>query len=217
MRILIIEDEVDLASALRRALERFGIACDLATDGRDGLYQAQTVGYDAVILDLMLPGLDGRALLRQLRERKRTPVLVLTARDALRDKVDLLNGGADDYLTKPFAIEELLARLGSLIRRAAQEPRPTLEVGTVRIDSVARTVTREGVPVALTPKEYALVEYLALHRGELVSHSRLYEHLYDDREDTLSNVVDVYICNVRRKLGRDFVRTRRGEGYVVDA
>jgi two-component system OmpR family response regulator len=217
MRILIIEDEVDLASGLRRALEGCGFACDLASDGRGGLYQAQSVDYDALILDLMLPGLDGRALLRQLRERKPTPVLVLTARDALRDKVDLLDTGADDYLTKPFAIEELLARLRSLIRRAARRPRPKLEVGPVVIDTVARMVTREGVPVALTPKEYALVEYLALHRGEVVTHSRIYEHLYDDREDTLSNVVDVYISNVRRKLGRDFVRTRRGEGYVVDA
>jgi len=217
MRILIIEDEVDLASALRRALEGCGFACDVATDGPGGLYQAQTVDYDALVLDLMLPGLDGRALLQQLREMKPTPVLVLTARDTLRDKVDLLNTGADDYLTKPFAIEELLARLRSLIRRSAQEPRPILEVGAVTIDTVARTVTREGEPVALTPKEYALVEYLVLHKGELVTHSRIYEHLYDDREDTLSNVVDVYISNIRRKLGRDFVRTRRGQGYVVDA
>ena len=217
MRILVVEDEVDLASALRRALEDDGFACDVASDGREGLYQAESVDYDALVLDLMLPGLDGCELLRRLRERKPTPVLVLTARDGLSDKVGVLDTGADDYLTKPFALPELLARLRSLIRRAGGEPRPTLEVGGVRIDTVARTVTRDGSPVALSPKEYAVVEFLARHRGELVTRTRIYEHIYDDREDTLSNVVDVYVCGIRRKLGRGFVRTRRGEGYIVDA
>jgi two-component system OmpR family response regulator len=217
MRILLVEDEDDLASALRRAFEEEGFACDVAREGREGLHLATSIDYDAIVLDRMLPGLSGDALLRRLREEKRTPVLVLTARGALDDKVELLDAGADDYLTKPFALQELLARLRSLIRRAANAPRPVLELGDVRIDTVARTVTRGGEVVALTPKEYALLEYLALHRGELLPRARIHEHLYDEGSDALSNVVDVYLSGIRRKLGRDFVRTRRGEGYIVDA
>lgn len=217
MRVLIIEDEPDLASAVKGALSEEGFACDVAADGRTGLVEAAGVDYDALVLDLMLPELDGRAVLRRLREEKRTPVLVLTARDGLDDKLELFDSGADDYLTKPFELGELVARLRALIRRAAGDPRPTIELGGASVDTVARTVSRAGQPVPLTPKEYALVEYLALHRGELVTRSMIYDHLYDGDEDTASNVVDVYVSNVRRKLGRDFVRTRRGEGYVVDA
>jgi two-component system OmpR family response regulator len=216
MRVLIVEDELDLADAIRRALVEEGYACDLARDGRDGLRKALECEYDAVVLDLMLPGLAGDGLLRRLRARRPTPVLVLTARDALADRVTLLDAGADDYLPKPFELEELLARLRALIRRAAREPRPALEIGEVRIDTVARAVTRAGEPVVLAPKEYALLEYLALHRGELVTRTRILEHLYDEHDETLSNVVDVYVSNIRKRLGRDFVRTRRGEGYVVD-
>ncbi len=217
MRILIVEDEADLASALKRALEEEGYACDVARDGPEGLFRAKGWDYDLLVLDLMLPGLGGLDLLRALRGRRATPVLVLTARDAVRDKVALLDAGADDYLTKPFELDELLARVRSLIRRAAGEPRPVLEVGDVRLDLAARQVLCDGATVALTPKEYALFEYLTLHRGEVISRARLYEHLYDEREDTLSNVLDVYVSNIRKKLGRDLVRTRRGEGYVVDA
>jgi two-component system OmpR family response regulator len=216
MRLLIVEDEVDLADGLKRALEEQGYACDLARDGPEGLLSAESSDYDLVLLDLMLPGLDGRELLRRLRRHRRVPVLVLTARDAPSDKVELLNAGADDYLTKPFLLDELLARVGALIRRAAHDPRPKLELGPIQVDLVARIVTRDGERVELTPMEYALVEYLSLHRGEVVSRSRLYEHLYDEREDTLSNVVDVFVSNVRRKLGREFVTTRRGHGYLVD-
>ncbi len=216
MRVLIVEDEADLASALQRTLREEGYACDVARDGDDGLFRAEGGEYDLVVLDLMLPGLDGLGLLRRLRGRRPTPVLVLTARDAVADKVTLLDAGADDYLTKPFELKELLARTRSLIRRAAGEARPVLEVGGVRLDLAARQVLCEGAAVALTPKEYALLEYLALHRGEVISRTRLYEHLYDEREDTLSNVLDVYVSNIRRKLGRDLVRTRRGEGYVLD-
>jgi len=216
MRVLVVEDEKDLAAALRRALVEEGYACDVALDGRSGLFHARESDYDAIVLDLMLPGLDGRALLRRLRAHKPTPVLVLTARDALGERVELLDSGADDYLVKPFELDELLARVRALIRRAAGSPRPTLELGDVRIDTVARLVTRAGEPVTLSAKEYALVEYLVLHRGELVTRAMLYEHLYDGDEDTLSNVIEVYVSNIRKRLGHGFVRTRRGEGYVVD-
>jgi two-component system, OmpR family, response regulator len=217
MRVLIVEDEADLAEALQRAFREEGYACDVARDGREGLFDLESWDYDLVVLDLMLPGIDGRTLLKRLRARKRTPVLVLTARGAISEKVGLLDEGADDFLAKPFELEELLARARALIRRGAQEPRPTIEIDGLRIDLVAREVARAGSTVALTPKEYALVEYLALHRGRVITRSTIYEHLYDEREDTLSNVVDVYISNIRRKLGHDFVRTRRGEGYIVDA
>jgi two-component system OmpR family response regulator len=216
MRLLIVEDEGDLADALKRAFVEEGFACDVAGDGEEGLYKASNWEYDAIVLDLMLPRLGGQALLRHLREERPTPVLVLTARDGLGDKVAMLDRGADDYMTKPFELEELLARVRALIRRSARKPRPALDVGEVRIDTVARAVTRAGRPIDLSPKEYALVEYLAMHRGELVTRSRIYEHLWDEAEDTRSNVVDVYISNIRKRLGHGFVRTRRGEGYLVD-
>jgi len=216
MRILIVEDEADLARALRKALEEEGFAVDEAHDGESGLYSARTVDYDAVILDLMLPRLDGWEVLRRLRALKKTPVLILTARDSPPEKVRGLDGGADDYLTKPFNLEELIARIRALIRRSAGHPSPVLRLRDLEIDTAARTVKRRGRPVDLTPKEYALLELLALNRGKLVTRTMIYDHIYDDEEDTLSNVVDVYVANLRRKLGRDFVRTRRGEGYIVD-
>jgi two-component system, OmpR family, response regulator len=217
VRVLIVEDELDLATALERALRDEGYACDVALDGEEGLQRASEVAYDLLVLDLMLPRLDGRRLLVRLRQERDTPVLVLTARDELAQKVALLDAGADDYLTKPFALEELLARVRALIRRGAHEAAPSVEVDGLTIDLVAREVSRGGERLALTPKEFALVEFMILHRGELVTRTQLYEHLWDERGDTLSNVVDVYVSNVRRKLGRDFLRTRRGEGYIVDA
>jgi len=217
VRVLIVEDELDLATALERALRDEGYACDVALDGEDGLLRATAVDYDLLVLDLMLPRLDGRRLLVRLRQERGTPVLVLTARDELAQKVALLDAGADDYLTKPFALEELLARVRALIRRGAREAAPSVEIEGLTIDLVAREVSRGGERLALTPMEFALVEFMILHRGELVTRTQLYEHLWDERGDTLSNVVDVYVSNVRRKLGRDFLRTRRGEGYIVDA
>ncbi len=215
MRVLVVEDEVDLARSLRRALQEDGLAVDLAHDGESGLYQAERVDYDAVLLDLMLPRLDGWELLRRLRKKKSTPVLVLTARDAVVDKVKGLNTGADDYLTKPFELAELIARVRALVRRSAGKPSPVVRLRDLEIDTAARTVRRAGKELDLTPKEYALVELLVLHRGELVTRTMIYEHIYDDADDSLSNVVDVYASNVRRKLGKDFVETRRGEGYIV--
>jgi two-component system OmpR family response regulator len=215
MRVLIVEDEPDLARAVCRALEEEGFSCDVAGDGESGLFNATSWEYDAVVLDLMLPRLDGWSVLRRLREKKKTPVLILTARDAVVDRVKGLNTGADDYLVKPFALDELIARVRALIRRSAAQPSPLVSLGEVAIDTAARTVTKSGHAVELTAKEYALVELLAMNRGRLVTRTTIYEHIYDENDDTLSNVVDVYVSNIRRKLGREFVRTRRGQGYIV--
>src|SRR2546429_772500 len=162
MRVLVVEDEPDLRAGLSRGLREDGYAVDSAADGEEGLYKAEGTEYDAIILDLMLPKLDGWELLRRLRRSRKTPVLMLTARDAIRDRVRGLDAGADDYLVKPFDLDELLARVRALIRRAASETQARLEIGDVLIDTAARTVTRGGAPVTLTAREHALVEYLAL-------------------------------------------------------
>jgi two-component system, OmpR family, response regulator len=216
MRVLLVEDEVDLAHVVRRTLEEEGHACDWAAEGLGALHQARTVSYDAVVLDLMLPGLDGWSILGAMREEQVVaPVLVLTARDALDDRVRGLDLGADDYLTKPFALAELLARLRALHRRAAARPSPVMNLGWIRIDTAARTVWRDEKEIPLTAKEYALLELLALRRGSLVARREIYEHLYSDDSENLSNVLDVYVANLRRKLGHDLIRTRRGQGYII--
>ena len=217
MRVLVIEDEPELLRALAQALREDGYAVDEAADGEEGLFKATSWEYDAVVLDLMLPRLDGWGVLAGLRRGRKTPVLILTARDAVPDRVRGLDAGADDYLVKPFELAELLARLRALIRRAAGQADPVLALGDVAVDTRARTVTRGGRPVALTAREYALVELLALHRGRLVTRAQIYEHLFDEDEDTLSNLVEVHVSNVRKKLGKDFITTRRGQGYVIDA
>jgi two-component system OmpR family response regulator len=216
LRLLVVEDEADLLASLAMALREEGYAVDTAADGEDGLYKAQSCDYDAVVLDVMLPRLDGWQILRRLREDKRTPVLMLTARDAAPDRVRGLDGGADDYVVKPFDLDELLARLRALIRRAAGQTRNVVEIGDVVVATDARRVTRAGQAVALTAREYALVEYLVLHRGRVVTRSELYEHLFDEDEDTLSNLLDVHVSNLRKKLGAGFVTTRRGHGYGVE-
>jgi two-component system OmpR family response regulator len=215
MRVLVVEDEPQLLRAVREGLARAGFAVDEAPDGESGLHQALHVDYDAIVLDLMLPGLDGRLLLGQLRKRKATPVLVLTARDSVDDKVRCLDAGADDYLTKPFAIAELQARVRALIRRGAGHPAPIVALGDLRIDTAARTVRSAGHPVSLTPMEYSLLELLALRRGSLVTRTSIYEHLWNDDADTWSNVVDVYVSTLRQKLGHDLIVTRRGQGYMI--
>ena len=218
MRLLVVEDEPDLAATLRKALTEEGFAVDLVSEGEEALWQAETAPYDAILLDLMLPGLTGLEILARLRAaRNPVPVLVLTARDGNPDKVGALNMGADDYLTKPFTFAELVARIRALIRRSAGVPAPVLQLGDVEIQTSARRVRRAGVDVELAPKEYALLEFLAMHRGELVTRAMLYDHIYDEEDATMSNVVDVYVAAIRRKLGRDLIRTCRGAGYIIDA
>jgi len=216
MRVLAVEDEPDLLGSLLKALREDGYAVDGAPDGEDGLYKAESYDYDAIVLDIMLPGIDGWELLRRLRKTKKTPVLMLTARDAVRDRVRGLDTGADDYLVKPFELVELLARLRALIRRSASQAQARLEIGSVAIDTAARTVTRDGEVVTLTAREYALLEFLALHRGKVVTRTTLYEHLFDETDDTLSNLLDVHVSNIRKKLGHDFITTRRGHGYSIE-
>jgi two-component system OmpR family response regulator len=216
MRILIVEDEPDLLRALAQALREEGYAVDTATDGEDGLFKAESWEYDAVVLDIMLPKLDGWELLRRLRKTKKTSVLMLTARDQTPDRVRGLDTGADDYVVKPFDLPELLARLRALIRRTANQTRAAIEIGDLVIDTAARNISRRGEAIPLTAREYALVEYLALHRGEVITRTVLYEHLFDENDSTLSNLLDVHVSNVRKKLGHDFIVTRRGHGYCIE-
>lgn len=216
MRILIVEDEPRLLRTLTKALREEGYAVDTSEAGDDGLYKAESYNYDAIVLDVMLPRLDGWEVLERLRKQKQTPVLMLTARDAHKDRVRGLDCGADDYLVKPFDLSELLARLRALIRRAAGQAKPNLELGDVVIDIRARTVTLRGESITLTAREYAILEYLALHRGEVVTRTALYEHLFDETDDTLSNLVDVHVFSLRKKLGRDLITTRRGQGYCIE-
>ena len=216
MRLLVVEDEPDLLASLARALCKQGYAVDTAADGEDGLYKAQATDYDAIVLDVMLPRLDGWEVLTRLRAAKATPVLMLTARDRSADRVRGLDTGADDYLVKPFDTPELFARLRAIIRRSAGRSRPTLDIGDVQIDTAARAVTRAGQEVPMTAQQFALLQYLALHRGEVVTRTALYEHLGDENEDTFSNVLDVQVSHLRKKLGQDFIVTRRGHGYCIE-
>ena len=216
MRILVVEDEPGLLRTIAKTLREEDYAVDEARDGEEGLYKAQEVAYDLMILDVMLPKLDGWELLRQLRWQKKTPVLMLTARDATRDRVRGLDGGADDYLTKPFEFDELLARVRALIRRSADHAMPQIKIGDVTIDTAARNVFLGNEPVTLAPREYVLLHFLALHRGEVVTRAQLYEHLFDEEEDSLSNLIDVHVFRIRKKLGADFITTRRGHGYCIE-
>lgn len=216
MRILVIEDEPGLLRTISKTLREEGYVVDPASDGEDGLFKAQGVDYDLIILDVLLPKLDGWEVLRQLRRDKKTPVLMLTARGATRDRVRGLDGGADDYQTKPFEFEELLARVRALIRRSADHASAQIQIGEVTINTKARTVSLGRDPVTLTPREYALLQFLALHRGEVVSRSQLYEHLFDEDNVTLSNLIDMHVSNLRKKLGAEFITTRRGHGYSIE-
>jgi two-component system OmpR family response regulator len=216
MRILVIEDEPRLLRNLAKALREESYAVDTSEDGEDGLFKAQTYNYDAIVLDIMLPKLDGWEVMNRLRKEKQTPVLMLTARDTFGDRVRGLDTGADDYLVKPFDLSELLARLRALIRRSANRTTNVIELADVAIDTRARTATKAGELVTLTAREYAILEYLALHRREVISRTELYEHLFDENDDTLSNLVDVHIFSIRKKLGQQIIATRRGQGYCVE-
>ena len=216
MRILIVEDEPDLRSALVRSLRDEGYAVDAADNGADGLFNAESTDYDAIILDVMMPQMDGWEVLKRLRKTKKTPVLMLTARDQTRDRVKGLDTGADDYVLKPFDLPELLARLRAIIRRSAGQTTNVIEIGDVAVNTAARIVSLAGSPVELTAREYALVEFMALHRGEVVTRTQLYEHLFDENDSSLSNLLDVHVSNVRKKLGAEFIATRRGHGYCIE-
>lgn len=215
MRLLIIEDEADLLRRLAKILRAEGYAVDTAGDGAEGLQKAQEHDYDAILLDAMLPVFDGWELLARLRKTKTTPVLMLTARDASADRVRGLDSGADDYLVKPFDLPELLARIRALIRRGVTAASTQLDFGEVVLDTAQRCVWRNGEVVPLLPSEYALLEYLALYRGQVVTRTTLYEHLFDETETTLSNLLDVRVSNLRRKVGQGFIVTRRGHGYGI--
>lgn len=217
MRVLVVEDEPDLLASLLKALREDGYAADGAADGDEGWYKLESYDYDALVLDIMLPGMDGWEVLRRLRKSKKTPVLMLTARDSVKDRVRGLDTGADDYLVKPFDLEELLARLRALIRRSTRHAQSRLELGEVVIDTAARTVCQGGSTVPLTAREYALVEFLALHSGEVVTRTTLYDHLFDENDSSLSNLLEVHVSNVRKKLGHEFITTRRGHGYCIEA
>jgi two-component system OmpR family response regulator len=216
MRLLIVEDEPDLLAGLAQALREEGYAVDTANNGEDGFYKAENYNYDAIVLDVMLPKMDGWEILARLRKIKKTPVLMLTARDQSRDRVRGLDGGADDYVVKPFDLVEVFARLRALIRRSANKTTNVIEIGDVKIDTAARNVSLKDKPIELTAREYALVEFMALHRGEVVTRTQLYEHLFDENDDTFSNLLDVHVSNVRKKLGAEFIVTRRGHGYCIE-
>ena len=216
MRVLIVEDEPELRRVTARSLREDGYAVDEAADGEEGLYKAKTWSCDVVILDVMLPKLDGWDVLKGLRKTHKTPVLMLTARDAIDDRVRGLDSGADDYLVKPFDLSELLARIRSLIRRSAGQATAQIEVGDIMIDPKAKRVTNKGEDTGLTAREYAIVEMLALRRGQVVSRTEIYENIFDENDESVSNLLDVHVAHIRNKLGKDFIQTRRGMGYVID-
>jgi DNA-binding response OmpR family regulator len=220
VRVLLVEDHKPLVRALRQGLEEEGYAVDVAFDGEEGDYKAKSNEYDVVILDIMLPKLDGLTLLQRWRKvGMKTHVLMLTARDQLEDKVKGLDTGADDYLTKPFELEELLARVRALVRRGHEVKDPVIRIFDLEIDTAARTVKRAGQPIHLTPREYGLLEFLAFHRGRVVTRTMIWEHLYDEHDESTSNVVDVYIRYLRNKIDKGYdpplIMTRWGEGYML--
>ncbi len=217
VRALVIEDYVPIRTAVREGLTDHGFAVDVAGDGEEGLWLAEQNPYDIVILDVMLPKLDGLEVLRRLRsKRSKVAVLMLTARDTLADRVTGLDLGADDYLVKPFAFAELLARVRALVRRSYDAKTPILRVEDLEIDTTKRAVRRKGELIALSAREYALLEYLTMRAGELVTRTEIWEHVYDFRSEAHSNVVDVYVSYLRKKLGPPpIIHTRRGHGYVL--
>jgi DNA-binding response OmpR family regulator len=220
MKILIIEDERRLARLLKQGLEENGFTVDLAHDGAEGQFQVENYPYDAVLLDLMLPEVDGLTILASLRERGNdVPVLIITARGEVEDRIRGLNLGADDYLAKPFDLDELIARLRALIRRSRGKPSPLLTVEDLVIDTNARTVSRAGIDISLSAREYAILAYLALHTGRVVSRTELIEHIYETDYEWDSNVIDVYISYLRTKIDKGFpaplIQTVRGAGYLL--
>lgn len=220
MRILVVEDEPKVAGFVRRGLVAERYAVDIATDGKEGLELAEAFPYDLIVLDLMLPGIDGREVLQRIRRRDTcVPVLVLTARDAIEDKVKLFDAGADDYLTKPFAFAELLVRSKALLRRGPVNRSSTLALADLELDRLTQQVRRAGRRIELTAKEYSLLEYLMLNPGRVLSRNMIIEHVWDQSFDGITNIVDVYVRHLRGKVddGHEFkmIRTVRGAGYII--
>jgi two-component system OmpR family response regulator len=214
MRVLVVEDDADLARQLKDSLSEAGYAVDLALDGEEGHYLGANEPYDAVVLDLGLPVIDGVSVLERWRREGRTmPVLILTARDRWSEKVAGFDAGADDYVAKPFHMEEVLARLRALVRRAAGHATAELVCGPVRLDTRSARVNVDGQPIRLTAQEYRLLAYLMHHQGRVVSRTELTEHLYDQDFDLDSNIIEVFVGRLRRKLGTDVIETARGLGY----
>lgn len=220
MRILIIEDYDHVRDALTKGLRDAGFAVDAVADGNEGLWHAESGEHDVIVLDLMLPGLDGLSILEKIREKnKNVHVLILTAKSAVADRIEGLNLGADDYLVKPFVFGELLARVRALVRRKYGEKNPIICVADLLMNTASREVTRAGEIVDLTAREYALLEFLALRAGEVVTRTAIWEHVYDFHSETQSNVVDVYVSYLRKKVDLPglpkLIHTRRGQGYIL--
>jgi len=216
MRILVIEDDRLLRHTLVETFRDEGYAVDSGEDGEEGLYKLKEGIYDAAVLDVMMPKLDGWQVLEKARPAVTTPVLMLTAKDTVPDRVKGLNLGADDYLTKPFDADELLARVRALIRRSSGKVQSVHEFHGIELDLRLRRVLKNGDEVELTAREYNLIEFLALHQGEVISRTLLYERLFDENDDSLSNLLDVHVSNIRKKLGKDVITTRRGHGYCIE-
>jgi two-component system OmpR family response regulator len=221
MRILLVEDDLKIADFILKGLKEAGFAADHATDGEEGLYMASTEPYDTAIIDIMLPKLDGLTLIEELRRKRiNTPVIILSAKRSIDDRVKGLQKGGDDYLTKPFSFSELLARVQALIRRASRTSEPAvLNVGDLSMDLLTRDVARTGTRIDLQPREFALLEYLMRNAGRVVSKTMILEHVWDYNFDPQTNVVDVLVCRLRNKVDRDFdvkmIHTIRGVGYVL--
>ena len=221
MRVLLVEDSERLQRSVGTGLRKAGYAVDVTGDGEEGLWYARSNDYDVIVLDLMLPGLDGLSLLRRLRDAgKGTHVLLLTAKDTVEDRVRGLQTGADDYLVKPFAFDELLARVQALARRAHGVKRPVLRIGDLELDTVRKVVSRDGTLLDLPPRDFALLEYLAMRQGQVVTRSEIESHIYDDQVEPMSNVVEAAIYSLRKRLDRPgaapLIHTRRGMGYVLE-
>jgi len=222
MRVLLVEDSQILRDSLSTGLRQAGYAVDSAADGKAGLWSAQSNDYDVIVLDLMLPELDGLSLLQKIRaEGKEAQVLILTAKDAIADRVKGLREGADDYMVKPFAFEELLARVEALARRRHGVKNPRIQIGEVVLDTAARMVYRGSEAIELAPREYALLEYMALRQGQVVTRAEIEEHIYDDQVDPMSNVIDAAVYTLRKRIDApgksSIIQTRRGMGYTLNA
>ena len=220
MRILVVEDEKKVAGFIKKGLEEETYAVDVAVDGEEGFAMAEANQYDLIVLDLMLPKIDGLEVLTRCRENKiNTPIILLTAKDSVEDKVTGLNKGADDYLTKPFAFSELLARIRSLLRRGQSETKTVLSLADLSLDMVSHKVNRNGEEIELTGKEYSLLEYFIRNQGKVLTRTMIAEHVWDYNFDTFTNVIDVYINHLRKKIDKDhpkkLLHTLRGVGYVL--